>query len=139
MSISISYKKTASKLGLCNIVYFVDDKHEIKHLKKYLSISDFNSIKNLLNVSDKDKNILSFDLNIGKKIILVSLKKNLKNFNVENLGAEFFEYFKNLKLNQYSIFTESAPFEFNNLLGHFLHGLKLNLIHLRNIKQKKII
>ena len=35
------------------------------------------------------KNILIFEINSKKKIILISIKNNLKNSDIENLGAEF--------------------------------------------------
>ena len=69
--------------------------------------------------------ILTFDINSKKKIILVSLKKNLKNFDAENLGAKCFDIFTELKKTHYSINSDSLPKGLNNIIGYFLHGIKL--------------
>ena len=64
-----------SKLSGC-IAFFTNEKSEITHLKKYLSLSDHKSLSTLLKNKNKKKSLLSFDLNANQKIILISLKKN---------------------------------------------------------------
>ena len=67
----------------------------LKNLKKNLSNLEFNYISELLKVNDLKKNVFKFDINSKKSIFIVSVKKNLKPYEIENLGAEFF-----VKINQ---------------------------------------
>ena len=85
MSIQINYKSNASKKSSNNLILFVDEKFNISPLKNDIPNSDFSYIKELLKTSDLGKNILVFELNSKRKIILISIKKNLKNFKIENL------------------------------------------------------
>ena len=63
---------------------------KLNNLKKFISNSEFSYINDLLKTSDLKKNILVFELNSKKKIILISIKNNIKSSDVENLGAEFY-------------------------------------------------
>ena len=69
----IKDKKSLESIGLPNEYLFV--------LKKYSLF----------------QKILSFEINSKKKIILVSLKKNIKSYDLENLGAKFYDLYKELK------------------------------------------
>ena len=60
-------------------------------LKKYLSNAEFSYINDLIKTIDIKKNLFVFDINSKKKIVLVSIKKNIKTSDVENLGAEFYK------------------------------------------------
>ena len=59
-----------SKLSGC-IAFFINEKLEITHLKKYLNSSDHKSLTVLLKNKSKNKKkgLLSFDLNPNQKII----------------------------------------------------------------------
>ena len=75
MSIKISFKKSIARKTSTNSVLFVDEKFNVKPIKKYLSNSEFSYISDLLKTSDLNKKILVFNLNSKKKIVLVSIKK----------------------------------------------------------------
>ena len=90
MAIKITYSSKFNYRQLSNIVLFVDEKFNTKNLKGVILDSEFSYIKDLLKNSDLKKNILVFEINSKKKIILVSIKKNLKTSDIENLGAEFY-------------------------------------------------
>ena len=78
MSTKISYiNKAITKLST-NTVLFVDENYNINNLKKYTSINEFSFIKDLLKTSDLKKNILVFEVNSKKKIVLISIKKDSK-------------------------------------------------------------
>ncbi|WP_262589547.1 leucyl aminopeptidase [Candidatus Pelagibacter communis] len=136
MSIQINYKKKLSKKGSYNLVLFVDDKFNITNLKKYLSVSEYSFVFDLLKVRDLNKKIISYNLNSKKNIILVSFEKNLSAFDTENLGANFYDLFKKSKINQFYIFTDTLN-DKNNLVGNFLHGLKLKSYSFEKYKSKK--
>ena len=88
MSIKIIYSKKLNKKSSSNLVLFASEKFNINSLKKHLSNSEFSYINDLLKTSDLKKNMFVFEVNSKKKIILISIKKDLKNFDIENLGAE---------------------------------------------------
>ena len=97
MSIKLNYsKKTIGKLS-SNVVLFCDEKYSINGFKKYISNTDFSYINDLLKTTDLKKNLQVFNVNSKKKIVLVSIKNNLKTSDAENLGAEFYKLVNHLK------------------------------------------
>ena len=74
---------------------------------------------------------------ILKKIVLISIKKNLKTSEIENLGAEFYGRINYGKNSEYNIISDSLISKDNNFLGHFLHGLKLKSYEFGKYKTKK--
>ena len=136
MSIKINYlKKESSKSS--NLVLFTDDKYKINNLRKYLSNSEFSYIYDLLKSNDLNKNLIIFELNSKKKIVLISIKKNLKISDIEKLGAEFYGRINHGKNSEYFILTDSIDRKNKFFLGHFLHGLKLKSYEFKKYKTKK--
>ncbi len=136
MSLKINYLKKTN-LNSNHLVLFTNDNFKISGLKKYLSNSEFSYISELLKSSDLKKNILLFDLNSKKKIILVSIKNNLKNSDIENLGAEFFGKINYGKKNEFIVISDSIESKNKKFLGYFLHGLKLKSYEFGKYKTKK--
>ena len=137
MSIKISYSNKTSGKYSGNLVLFADEKFSINALKKYLSNSEFSYINDLLKTSDLKKNLFVFEVNSKKKIILISIKKELKNFDIENLGAEFYGRINYGKNSEYFINSDSVLGENENFIGFFLHGLKLKSYEFNKYKTKK--
>ena len=138
MSIKINYSNKASNKSSSNLVLFTDDKYNIKHLKKHLSNSEFFYISDLLKTYElKDKNLFVFEVSSKKKVIIISIKKNLKNFDIENLGAEFFKKINYGKNTEYFINADSLIGNRENLISYFLHGLKLKSYEFKKYKTKK--
>ena len=79
MSVQIYYKKRVSKKNKPNLVLFVNEKFNISSLKKHIPGSDYNFILDLIKKREEKKEIIAFDISSKKKIILVSLKKNITN------------------------------------------------------------
>ena len=97
MPVEINYsKKTQNKTNSYS-VYFANHKFDIKPIKKNLSSYEFNYINDLLKTADLKKNIFSFEISSKKKIFIISIKKNLKTSDVENLGSEFYGQIKKKK------------------------------------------
>ena len=90
MTIKINYLNKTNTRNLRNLVLFTDELYKIGQLKQYLTSSEFSYTQDLLKNSDVKKRILIFNTSSKKKVILVSIKKDLKSFEIENLGAEFF-------------------------------------------------
>ena len=91
MSIKIKYTNTSATKPSSNIVLFCGNEYKISYLKKYLSKTELSYISDILKTSDLKKSFLSFNINSKKKVILISLKKDAKLFDVENIGADFVE------------------------------------------------
>ncbi len=137
MSINIIFKKGNIKKTSSNLVLFVDEKFYVDHLKKYISGLEFKYITDLIKTNDPSKKIFVFQVSAKKKIVLVSIKKNSKISELENLGAELFGKINFGKNSEYSLNSESLLNGQKNVVGHFLHGLKLKSYDFKKYKSKK--
>ena len=137
MSVKINYLKKNINKSSINLVLFSNDKFKIDSLKSYISESEFSYIKDLLNTSDKKKNLFVFEVSSKKNIVLISIKNNLKTSDIENLGAEFYERLNNGKNKEYNIISDSIISKQGNFLGYFLHGIKLKSYEFKKYKTKK--
>ncbi|MDC3106372.1 leucyl aminopeptidase [Candidatus Pelagibacter sp.] len=137
MSIKINYKNSDSKKVSGNLVLFTNDKFDISNIKKFISTSEFSYINDLLKTSDLKKDLFVFELSSRKKIALISIKSNLKTFEIENLGAKLYgriSYGKNIK---YFINTDTITNKQKNFISYFLHGIKLKSYKFLKYKTKQ--
>ena len=137
MTAHIHYKKSILNKKLSNYIFFVDEEFDTVSLKNQLSSGEYSFIRDILKTKDLKKEILAIDISSKRKVILVSLKKNQKNSDLENLGAKFYDLFKDSKQNEYSLNTDAMPVKFRNFVGYFLHGLKLKSYKFEKYKTKK--
>ena len=136
MSIKINYSNKTGNGNSTNLVIFSNDKFSSNVLKKYLLKNEINYINELLKTNDLKKNLFVYELSSKKKIILISIKKDLKTSDIENLGAELYGRINYGKNTEYSIISESIISKHDNFLGHFLHGLKLKSYEFGKYKTK---
>ncbi len=137
MSIKINYKMGASKNPSNNLVLFVDEKFNLNPIKKHISKLEYSYIDDLLKTVDLNKSLFVFELSSKKKIVLISIKKNTKLSDIENLGAEFYGRINYGKNSEYYLNSESVISKHVNFIGHFLHGLKLKSYEFNKYKSKK--
>jgi leucyl aminopeptidase len=137
MTVQINYKNKSSQLSMNNLIFFVDEKFNINHLKKHIPNSEFSFISDLLKNCDLKKNLLVFEINSKKTIFLVSIKKDIKTSDVENLGAKFHGHINYDKKNNYFINSDTANSKIKNFVGYFLHGIKLKSYEFNIYKSKK--
>ena len=138
MPIKINYLKTNKKKSkLTNTILFSKEKFKINNLRNYLSKSEFAYIEDIIKTIDLKKNIFVFELSSKRKIVLISVKNNLRNSEVENLGAEFYSHINHEKNSEYFLLSDSLNDQRNNFLGYFLHGLKLKSYSFKKYKSKK--
>ena len=137
MTIQIYYKNSGFNKTSKNLVLFVDEKFNIKPIKKQISNSDFLYISDLLKTSDLKKNLLVFEINSKKKIVLISVKKDLKNSDIENLGSEFYGCINYGNSSEYFLNSENIVGKNKDFIGYFLHGLKLKSYEFKKYKTKK--
>ncbi len=135
MTVQILYK---NKDNSNNQVLFIEENYNTNTIKKHVSTAELSYIKEILKNNDLKKKILSLDLNSKKRLILVSLKKKLESSDIENLGADFYNYIKNRNMNKLSIISNSLNFRSEkDFIGCFLHGLKLKSYEFNIYKTKK--
>jgi leucyl aminopeptidase len=142
MTIQINYKNIGSTKDLTNLVLFVDENFNINSLKKNLSNSEFSYISDLLKNSDLKKDLLFFEVNSKKTVFLVSIKKDVKISEIENLGAKFHSYINYDKKKEYFVNSDTVNNKIKNFVGYFLHGLKLKSYEFniyKSNKNKKIV
>ena len=137
MTVKINYKNSGLKKSSKNLVIFLDDKFSSKPLKKYISSQEFSYISDLLKTVDTNKNLFVFELSSKKKIILVSIKKNIKSSDIENLGAEFYSRVNYGKNCEYYINSDSIVSNKENFIDNFIHGLRLKSYEFNKYKSKK--
>ena len=137
MAVKINYTSKQNEDQSGNTVLFVDEKFDLRALKKSFSNNEFTYINDLLKTSDLKKNIFVFEVNSKKKIILISIKKNLKTSDIENLGAEFYGRVNYGKNSNYLLYSDSIVGKNEIFLSHFLHGLKLKSYEFKKYKTKK--
>jgi len=92
MSIKINYLNKLRNKSSTNLVLFTDENFNIRNLKKFISNSEFSYMTDLLKNSDLKKDLLFFEVNSKRTIFLVSIKKDIKISDIENLGARFHSY-----------------------------------------------
>ena len=138
MSVKINYSNKSATPLSSNTVLFVDEKFNTKNIVKYVSNSEISYINDLLKANDLKKNIFIFEVNSKKKIVLISIKKDLKNSDIENLGAEFYGKINNGKKSEYFINSDSVVSKQKKFISYFLHGLKLKSYEFLKYKTKKV-
>ena len=106
MTVLIDYNNKSKKTSN-NLVLFVGENFNISGIEKYLSNLEYSYISDLLKNSDLKKDLLYFEINSRKKIFLVSIKKDLKISEIENLGAKFHKYLDYDSKNDYLINSDS--------------------------------
>ncbi|MDB9791869.1 leucyl aminopeptidase [Candidatus Pelagibacter sp.] len=142
MTININYKNNNLNKSSANIVLFVNENFNISTLKKYLSNLEFTYISDLLKNSDLKKDLLFFEVNSKRTIFLVSIKKDIKISDIENLGAKFHSYINYDKKKEYLVNSDTINNKIKNFVSYFLHGLKLKSYEFniyKSNKYKKII
>ena len=136
MSIKINYLEKLDNKPFENLVLFVDENFNIKDLKKYISNSEFLYIADLLKNSDLKKDLHLFKVNSKKTVFLVSIKKDIKISDIENLGAKFNSYINYDKKNEYFVNSDTINSKIKNFVGYFIHGLKLKSYEFNIYKSK---
>ena len=142
MIININYNKAISNKLISNYALFSRENYNINFLKNYFSDLEITSIKEIIKNLNLKKNIISFNLNSKKKIFLINIKKNINNYEIENLGAEFCEFIKDLSIQNLFIGAQTLEKENKNFISYFLHGFKLRSYEFniyKSTKEKKIL
>ncbi len=139
MTVQVVYKNKAKSSNSGVIALFVDEKFQIKNRGGFLSNSEILYIEKIAkNKKNTKNNIISFNINEKTTIILIALKKDLKSFDVENLGANFYNFIKRNSFKDISVISDSLKTKpGKDFIGRFMHGLKLKSYEFNIYKSKK--
>tara|TARA_X000000950_G_scaffold83826_1_gene105480 strand:- start:1982 stop:3436 length:1455 start_codon:yes stop_codon:yes gene_type:complete len=137
MNIKINFKNRVFNKSSGNSILFIDEKFNISTLKKHISSTEFMYISDLLKTKDHKKKIIPFEIDSKRKIILVSLKKNFSNLDAQNLGAECYVILSESKIIEHNVNSDTILNKSKNLIGHFLHGMRLKSYKFEKYKTKK--
>ena len=137
MSIQVNYKSGSLKKSSNNLILFVNDKFNVNQIKTYISNYEYSYINDLIKTCDLTKKILVFELNSKRKIILVSIKREMKFSDIESLGAELYIRINYGKNSDYILNSDSLSVKNENLVNYLLHGLKLKSYEFKKYKTKK--
>ncbi len=140
MTVQVNYINKAKSSDLSVITLFTEEKFQIKNISNYFSKDEVYYFERILkNKKNTKESIISFNLNDKSTVILIEIKKNLKGYGVENLGAQFYSYIKKNKIKNISIYSESIKNKpGKDFIGRFMHGLKLKSYEFNIYKSKKI-
>ena len=95
MTVQVLYKNKLKSSNIGVVALFTEEKFQIKNTDGFLSKKETFYVEKILkNKKNTKENIISFNINEKSTLILISLKKDLKSFDVENLGAEFYNFIK---------------------------------------------
>ena len=125
MIIKEKYTKSAKLNNLSGaIIFFSDNKSQIKNINNLLNNSQTNLLNKNLKNNVKKKEIFSFDISHNQKIIIYSIKNN--NVSFEKKGAKLYEFFKKENLTKINIFGDTIE-NSNGIksLHELVHGMKL--------------
>ena len=137
MNVQIDYKNTPSQKTSINHILFTEENFNISGLKKLFSAKEYSTVTDLIKSKDINKKIISLDISSKKKIILISLKKKMMSSEFENLGAKFYDTFKDSKINNYILNSDAVSSKFSSAVVLFLHGIKLKSYIFEKYKTKK--
>ena len=137
MNVQIKYNNSLSKKYLKNKLFFVDESLNIQLLKKFITSKEYSYLSDLLKNIDNKKKVSLFQYSSSQSIILIKLKKNIKNYEIENLGGDFFNFIKGFNKKNFAINSDSVSLRLKNLIGYFLHGVKLKSYKFEKYLTKK--
>ena len=127
-----------------NLGFFVSEESNFSNLDK-IDLNLKKTISQFFNNHKKTsegKKIFSLDLSIKQKIFLILVKKNLKTFEINQLGADF----KNIISNEKNITEVSFYADLNflknkelekNVIKEFAYGFELKSYSFEKYKSKK--
>ncbi len=127
MTLKVNYLGKFLNSSSKNIAFFLKKETKISELAKIVGDKSISSTLNKLIKNEnftKKKIITSIDRNIDKKLIFVWTDKDLSSYEIENLGAKFFDFLKNNLIEEVTIFGPSLNSK-NYKLEEFIHGMQL--------------
>ena len=137
MNVQINYNNSLSKKKHTNKLFFVDESLNIQPLKKFILSREYSYVSDLIKNADNKKKISLFEFSSSQSITLIKIKKNIKNYEIENLGGDFFNFIIGFNNKNITINSDAISLKLKNLIGYFLHGFKLKSYKFEKYLTKK--
>jgi len=132
MTVQVNYiNKIKSKFSN-NYALFADEKFQVSNLNNLFDQKQILYIKEVTKKANVKSNFFLFNLNSKQQIVLIKLKKNLLPYEIENLGAEFYNFIKSTPIKDIVINLNST-----NINKEFLLGIQLKSYEFNIYKSKK--
>ena len=140
MSVILKYPSKSKLIKSKICVVFFKDFLKIDNETNEFSNTDKKIITEFFLASKSKKNeFITFDLSPNKKIILINLKSNLNFYNLEKLGANFFDFIKKNFLYDLKFLEKNIEEFFKKdklFLSAFIHGFKVKSYFFKKYKTK---
>jgi leucyl aminopeptidase len=140
MSVILKYSSKSKLIKSKICVVFFKDFLKIDNETNEFSNTDKKIITEFFSVLKSKKNeFITFDLSPNKKIILINLKSNLNFYNLEKLGANFFDFIKKNFLYDLKFLEKNIEEFFKKdklFLSAFIHGFKVKSYIFKKYKTK---
>ena len=138
MSVQVVYKNKVKSTISGHVVIFADDKFNYEIPKTLISNNENIYIKKILKNYNSQYNKL-FTINISEKksVIIIFLKKNLMDIDIENLGANLYDFVNKSAISKIYISNNILSEKKFSFLSHFVHGFKLKSYKFDTYKGEK--
>ena len=139
MSVQVVYKNKVKSTISGHVVIFADDKFNYEIPKTLISNNESIYIKKILKNYNSQYNKL-FTINISEKksVIIIVSKKNLMDIDIENLGANLYDFVNKSSISKIYISNNIlSEKENSSFLSHFVHGFKLKSYKFDTYKGEK--
>ena len=139
MSVQVVYKNKVKSTISGHVVIFADDKFNYEIPKTLISNNESIYIKKILKNYNSQYNKL-FTINISEKksVIIIVSKKNLMDIDIENLGANLYDFVNKSSISKIYISNNILSEKKNSsFLSHFVHGFKLKSYKFDTYKGEK--
>jgi leucyl aminopeptidase len=143
MTIKVNFQNFISSKKIENLLLILKDKTSFNGLEKIFKDSDIELIKNFyLNNNEKNKKIISYNLNPTQKIIIIQNFVNNKNGHseIEKFGAKLYEFLLKNCIDKLNILQKNIKnFSLDNpsLINELIHGMQLRSYKFDKYKNKK--
>jgi len=138
MTVKINFKKNnKASSNLSTLAIFFNSEIKDNNFIKGFEQKDSKFIQEILKKYQSKKRINIFNFDTSRKLILLDINKVLNITDVENFGAEFYNFIKEHNIKNLSISSKSLlETKQKNFIDHFLHGLKLKSYEFNLYKSK---
>jgi len=134
--IKINYLNSSNK-NLGNNVIFIDSNTDYKKLNHKYSFSKKLILNDVKSKKISKQNIFVYPQKNGEYGILIYLENNLLNSDIENLGANFYNFLKIQNIQNIVLNLDKQNFVIKNrFINFFIHGLKLKSYEFNLYKSK---
>ena len=134
MSKILTFQKTKKKITDGLSCFFIDSNFSLNGSDNLFTLVELKKIKSFLkklkSLNNKDKNNFVFDLSESKKVIFVKIKKKTISLDLEQCGADFFDFSKLNHFNDIHLYSDN----FNTINKNNSTNDFLNFVHGFNLK-----